>query len=154
MTTLVTLEFDARIPASPEEVFDRLADLGHYDRWLPSSAAFGGLEALSESPVRAGTTYRDRGPAATWQGRVTACERPERLTFVQTTALRLGILPARMAIEIEYRLRASSGGGSALRRHYALRGPWYLWPARARLREQTLPENLRILELLERSFGP
>jgi hypothetical protein len=53
----------ARIEGSPETIFDPIADMPNYGRWLPGSEAFGGTTEVSPYPVRLGTTYLDAGPA-------------------------------------------------------------------------------------------
>jgi ribosome-associated toxin RatA of RatAB toxin-antitoxin module len=37
------LRFRAQIHGSPEMIFDLVADMPNYDRWLPDSSALGGL---------------------------------------------------------------------------------------------------------------
>jgi hypothetical protein len=51
--------FTVRIEGSPETIFDLVADLPNYGRWLPGSQAFGGTTEVSPYPVRLGTTYLD-----------------------------------------------------------------------------------------------
>ena len=55
-------QFTARIEGSPETIFDLIADMPNYGRWLPGSEAFGGTTEVSPYPVRLGTTYLDAGP--------------------------------------------------------------------------------------------
>lgn len=55
--------FTARINGSPEVIFDLIADMPNYGRWLPGSQALGGTTEVSPYPVRLGTTYLDAGPA-------------------------------------------------------------------------------------------
>ncbi len=47
--------FTARIEGSLETIFDLIADMPNYDRWLPGSDAFGGTKYISPYPVRLGT---------------------------------------------------------------------------------------------------
>jgi len=56
------LRFSAQIHGSPEMIFDLVADMPNYDRWLPDSSAFGGTVDVTPYPVRLGTTYLDAGP--------------------------------------------------------------------------------------------
>src|SRR5882762_9800123 len=55
--------FTARIEGPPETIFDVIADMPNYGRWLPGSEAFGGATEVSPYPVRLGTTHLDAGPA-------------------------------------------------------------------------------------------
>jgi len=52
-------QFTARIEGSPETIFNLIADMPNYGRWLPGSEAFGGTTKVSPYPVRLGTTYLD-----------------------------------------------------------------------------------------------
>jgi hypothetical protein len=56
------LRFSAQIHGSAEMIFDLVADMPNYDRWLPDSSAFGGTVDVKPYPVRLGTTYLDAGP--------------------------------------------------------------------------------------------
>ena len=66
--------FTARIEGSPEIIFDLIADLPNYGRWLTGSEAFGGTTEVSPYPVRLGTTYLDAGPLSQRPGSVTGYE--------------------------------------------------------------------------------
>jgi ribosome-associated toxin RatA of RatAB toxin-antitoxin module len=46
------LQFTARIEGSPETIFDLIADMPNYGRWLPGSEAFGGTTEVSPYAVR------------------------------------------------------------------------------------------------------
>ena len=56
------LAFTSLISGSPQLVFDLVADLPNYSRWLPDLAVFGGTIEVTPYPVRLGTTYLDAGP--------------------------------------------------------------------------------------------
>ncbi|HKF37940.1 MAG TPA: hypothetical protein VKB35_13680 [Ktedonobacteraceae bacterium] len=73
------LHFSTLIVGSAETVFALLADLAHYDRWLPGSKAFGAITQISPLPVGLGTTYIDAGPAGTRLGEVTEYDPPGNL---------------------------------------------------------------------------
>ena len=57
-------QFTARIEGAPQTIFDLIADMPNYSRWLPGSDAFGGTTEVSPYPVRLGTTYLDAGQRA------------------------------------------------------------------------------------------
>jgi uncharacterized protein YndB with AHSA1/START domain len=95
------LHFSIVIKGSAETIFDVLADLAHYDRWLPGSEAFGGITEISPLPVRVGTTYVDAGPAGVRHGTVTEFEPPTRLSFYQPMEVARG--PVRGTIDIHLR---------------------------------------------------
>ena len=57
---MTTIERHVDIAASPEVVFDLVADLHGYGRWLPSSGDYEGTSEISPPPVAKGTTYVER----------------------------------------------------------------------------------------------
>jgi ribosome-associated toxin RatA of RatAB toxin-antitoxin module len=46
-------QFTARIEGSPETIFNLIADMPNYGRWLPGSDVFGGTTLVSPYPVTA-----------------------------------------------------------------------------------------------------
>ena len=93
------LRFTCRIAATPEAVFDLVADLPHYGRWLPDSSAFGGTVDVTPYPVRLGTTYLDAGPIQK-PGKVTEFDRPRHIGFQHTVMIRSPI-----STDVEARIR-------------------------------------------------
>ena len=55
------MRFTTQVAGAPEVVFDLVADMSNYGRWLPDSDVFGGTVNVTPYPVRLGTTYRDAG---------------------------------------------------------------------------------------------
>jgi uncharacterized protein YndB with AHSA1/START domain len=94
--------FTARIESSPETIFDLIADMPHYGRWLPGSDAFGETTEVTPYPVRLGTTYLDGGPAGQRPGSVTEYDPPKRIAFHQTMLLKRGPLTANIDVNIRY----------------------------------------------------
>jgi len=82
------LQYTAQIKGSPEIIFDLIADMPNYGRWLPGSQAFGGTAEVSPYPVRLGTTYLDAGPAGQGPGSVTEDDRPKSIGFHHTILLK------------------------------------------------------------------
>jgi uncharacterized protein YndB with AHSA1/START domain len=109
------LEFTARIEGPPETIFDLIADMPNYGRWLPGSNAFGGTTGVSPYPVRLGTTYLDAGPAGERPGSVIEYEPPKRIAFLQTMLLKRGPLTADTEIRIGYALEPVEGATRVLR---------------------------------------
>jgi hypothetical protein len=56
------LNFTAQIHGPAQIIFDLIADMPNYARWLPNSSAFGGTIDVKPYPVRLGTSYLDAGP--------------------------------------------------------------------------------------------
>ena len=94
--------FTARIEGSPETIFNLIADMPNYGRWLPGSEAFGGTTEVSPYPVRLGTTYLDAGPAGRRPGSVTGLDPPKYIAFHHTMLLKQGPLTANIDVHIRY----------------------------------------------------
>src|SRR6516162_7282903 len=107
------LRFTSRIAAPPEIVFDLVADLPNYGRWLPDSSSFGGTVDVAPYPVRLGTTYPDAGPIQK-PGKVTEFERPRHIGFQHTVMIRS---PIKTDVEarIRYTFDPAHGGTAVLR---------------------------------------
>src|SRR5258708_38307359 len=82
--------FTARIEGSPETIFDLIADMPNYGRWLPGSEAFGGTTEVSPYPVRLGTTYLDAGAAGQRLGARTGDDPPKYIALHHNTVLDRG----------------------------------------------------------------
>ena len=140
-----TLHFATTISAPPEVVFDRLADLAHYDQWLTPSNLYKTALEITDSPVRQGTTYVDNG----LHGEVTVCQPPQSLTFHQVTNLKLaGFIPAGVDITIAYQLRAE-GVGTNLTRDVNVQIGGVARLMQSRLLKSIAAENRRILAALK-----
>src|SRR5271155_5263875 len=102
--------FTARIEGSPAVIFELVADMPNYGRWLPGSQAFGGTTEVSPYPVRLGTTYLDAGPAGQRPGSVTAYEPPKHIAFHHTMLLQQGPLTANIDVHVRYTLEPVEAG--------------------------------------------
>jgi len=100
-------QFTARIEGSPETIFDLIADMPNYDRWLPGSKAFGAITEITPYPVRLGTTFLDAGPMGQRPGSVTEYDRPKSIAFHLTMLLKQGPLTAHVDVHIRYSLEPS-----------------------------------------------
>ena len=143
------LRFTSRVAAPPEVVFDLVADLPNYGRWLPDSSSFGGTVDVTPYPVRLGTTYLETGPIKK-PGKVIEFERPRHIGFQHTVMIRSPI-ETDVEARIRYTFAADQGVTAILRELdlvYALRGPLklltpaLLWGFRK--------ENVRTLACLKR----
>jgi hypothetical protein len=64
--------YRASIATTPDVLFDLLADMPNYGRWLPGSAAFGSTTDVDPYSVRLGSRYHDGKPGEQgkdWWGR-------------------------------------------------------------------------------------
>ena len=64
------LQFSTEIHRPPEVVFEALADITHYSRWLPPSKTYIGTVDISELPIKQGTTYVDKNTTGDMRGDV------------------------------------------------------------------------------------
>jgi uncharacterized protein YndB with AHSA1/START domain len=83
-----TIERHVDIAASPEGVFDLVADLHGYGRWLTSSTDYEGTSEISPPPVEVGTTYVEHSRQGVRRGMVIAVARPDVIAFRQPMTLR------------------------------------------------------------------
>jgi uncharacterized protein YndB with AHSA1/START domain len=104
-----SLRFTIDINGPREKIFDLIADLAHYDRWLPGSRVFGGMAQVSSAPPGIGTTYAD-GPM---RGTITEFEPPERITFEQSMPVKVLLLTGKLALRVRYTLEETGNDGQA-----------------------------------------
>jgi carbon monoxide dehydrogenase subunit G len=143
--------FTARIEGSPETIFDLIADMPNYGRWLPGSDAFGGTTEVSPYPVRLGTTYLDAGPAGERPGSVTGFDRPTSIAFHHTMLIKRGPLIANVDVHIRCTLEPDAGATTVTRvldLTVAIPGPLRL--AEPLVASAFRKENARILAELKR----
>jgi uncharacterized protein YndB with AHSA1/START domain len=103
------LSFTTQITGSPATIFDLVADMPNYGRWLPNSSAFGGTINVTPYPVRLGTTYLDAGPVLK-PGSVTEYDRPKHLSFHHTVQLRQSFLNTDVDARIRYTFDPKDAG--------------------------------------------
>ena len=143
------MRFTSQIAGPPEVVFDLVADLPNYGRWLPDSSAFGGTVNVTPYPVCLGTTYLDAGPIEK-PGKVTEFDRPRRIAFQHTVMIRSPITTD-VEARIRYTFEPSQGGTAVLRELDLvddLRGPVKM--LRPLLLLGFRKENVRTLACLKR----
>jgi uncharacterized protein YndB with AHSA1/START domain len=98
------LHFTILINGSAETIFTLLADLSHYDRWLPGSKAFGEIRDIAPLPVGLGTTYIDAGPSGIRKGEVTEYDEPKRISFHQPMQVKQGLISGTIDIHLRHTL--------------------------------------------------
>ncbi len=104
-----SLRLTADINGTRETIFDLIADLAHYDRWLPGSRVFGGMTQVSPVSPGVGTTYAD-GPM---RGSITEFNPPERITFEQSMPVRALRLSGKLDVRVRYALEETGSDGQA-----------------------------------------
>jgi len=98
------LRFTTLIEGSAETIFGLIADLAHYDRWLPGSKAFGTITQISPLPIGVGTTYIDAGPSGTRRGKVTDYQPPTRICFHQPMEVKQRLVTGTIDIHLRHTL--------------------------------------------------
>ncbi len=143
--------FTARIEASRETIFDLIADMPNYGRWLPGSDGFGGTTEVTPYPVRLGTTYLDAGPAGQRPGSVIGYDPPRHIAFHHTMLLKKGLLAANIDVEIRYTLEPVEGATFVIRDlDLTIQIPGLLKVAEPLVVYAFRKENARILAELKR----
>ena len=104
-----SLRLTADINGTRETIFDLIADLAHYDRWLQGSRVFGGITQVSPMSPGVGTTYAD-GPM---RGSITEFNPPERITFEQSMPIKALLLTGKLDVRVRYALAATGSDGQA-----------------------------------------
>lgn len=95
--------YTSKVAASPGVLFDLLADMPNYDRWLPPSDQFASTTDVEPYPVRFGSHYHDGKPAElgkNWRGSVVGFQHPGSLDFHHT--IRARQLRATVDVHIHY----------------------------------------------------
>ncbi len=82
------LHLETDIASSAESVFDTIADLRTYSRWLTQEGSYGGTTDITPGPIALGSTYVEHESRGVRRGTVTEFDRPTRLTFHQPMTLR------------------------------------------------------------------
>jgi uncharacterized protein YndB with AHSA1/START domain len=113
--TMPRLHFEISIRRSPETVFQLLSDLSGYRSWLPPSRLYSQTTAISDQPIKAGTTYSDKGPSLEMQGEVTEFEPLSHLAFRQSAQLEQAWFRGRLDIRIRYTLHPIENGTRVIR---------------------------------------
>jgi len=138
--------FTERIEGPPQTIFDLIADMPHYGRWLPGSDAFGGTTEVTPYPVRLGTTYLDSGPLGERPGSVTEYDPPKHIGFHQTMVLKKGPLTGRVEADIRYTFEPIEHATNVIRAlDLTIELPWYLRFAEPLVLRAFRKENERLM---------
>ncbi|MDX6300952.1 MAG: hypothetical protein QOF53_2166 [Nocardioidaceae bacterium] len=146
----VTFESRTVIKRPVPVVFERLADLPGYSRWMHRTGLFRHSRLASDPPVRKGTTYFDATWMGTFEGEVTEFVPPSRIAFRETLRwFGSGASQARP----EYFLAAGDGGTVVHHVAVAQLSGWmrFMKPAAALMARV---ERTRTLRSLKRSLEP
>lgn len=143
--------FTARIEGPREKVFELIADMPNYGRWLPGSDAFGATRDVSPYPVTLGTTYLDSGPAGERPGSVTVFDPPKAIAFHQTMLVKRGPLTADVDVKIQCTFEAVESATFVIRDlELRIDIPGVLKVAEPLVASAFKKENARVLAELKR----
>jgi hypothetical protein len=144
-------QFTARVEGSPEFIFDLIADIPNYGRWLSGSDEFGGIRDVSPYPVCLGTTFLDAGPAGQWHCSVTGFDPPKYIAFHHTMRLKQGPVTASIDVHIQYTFEPVERATYVIRAlDLTLQVPGLLKVAESLIMWAFRKENERILAELKR----
>ncbi len=142
------MQFTTDVNRPVADVFDLLADLPNYSRWLPPSDLFAELPKISDNPIKLGTTYIDQGQSTPLYGKITEFNPPTRLTFYQVSKFPVPGFLANLTIQIRYSLEAENGG-TKLTRDIQVNIGGLLKLLQSRLLSTIRHENERILAMMK-----
>ena len=155
MTAMTAIELEVtRVVRAPiEEVFDRLADIGGYNAWMPSKGSMlRHTQQTSPGEPGLGTTYVDRTQAGPIPGEIVEFDRPTRLGYHWWSSTKGG----RVNMEgwPTYSLEARDDG-TTLVRHAARMNTHGLYRlATPMLRWMATRERTATIDALQKSFEP
>jgi uncharacterized protein YndB with AHSA1/START domain len=110
----IHMRFTEQIAGPPAVIFDLVADMPNYGRWLPDSDVFGGTVNVTPYPVRLGTTYLDAGPVEK-PGKVTEFDPPKHISFHHTVQIRQPLFKTDIDARIRYTFEPKAGGTFVIR---------------------------------------
>ena len=114
---MIELAFERTIPASPTEVFARLADLVGYEDWLSNDSTSSGCTLMSAGTIGRGSTYLDMTKMGTMVGEITEHDPPALLEFRQRlTRFGIPVFEATQTNEL-----SACDGGTLLRHRFRAR---------------------------------
>jgi Polyketide cyclase / dehydrase and lipid transport len=143
--------YTADIAAAPDVLFELLADLPKYRRWLPGSTAFGETTDVDPYPVRLGSRYHDGKPGESgkdWWGTVTGFQPPGALDFHHV--IHVAQVRATVDVHIHYSLEQADGRTNVTRWLVLdISMPLILRPLRPAITSSFDRENVRTMAALK-----
>ena len=144
--------YTAHVAAPPGILFELLADMPGYGRWLPGSPQFGKTTEVEPYPVRLGTRYHDGKPdepGMDWWGTVTGFQPPGSLDFCH--AIAVPQLRATVDVHIHYSFEIEDGGTKVSRWLVLdISMPSVLRPFRRLILSSFDKENLRTMDAIKK----
>jgi hypothetical protein len=143
--------YAADIAATPDVLFELLADLPRYRRWLPGSTAFGETTDVDPYPVRMGSRYHDGKPGESgkdWWGTVAGFQPTGALDFPHV--IHVAQVRATVDVHIHYSLEQEDGRTTVTRWLVLdISMPFILRPLRRAITGSFDRENVRTMAALK-----
>jgi len=136
------LHLSTEINRPAEDVFNLVADLAHYSRWLPPSKTYMETSEISDTPIKQGTTYVDKNTSNTMHGEIREFAPYSRIVFHQTSKGRDLDITARYDL-------SPHGNGTHLARTVTISTAGILRLLQPIVVSRTRQENLRLLDALK-----
>jgi uncharacterized protein YndB with AHSA1/START domain len=144
-----TINATVYIEASPQTVFDLLANLRGYNKWLASSKTFNRLDHVADDAPQLGTVYSDIGTNSRMIGKIIQFNPPHQLAFQQSSAINLFVPVGNIDITIHYTLLIEETG-TRVNRQQDIKLHGFIKIFENRLARSIQKENIRILESAQR----
>ena len=147
--------YTADVNAPPSMLFDLIADMPNYGRWLPQSEQFGMTTEVEPYPVRLGSRYHDGKPdqpGQAWWGRVTGFQPPGSIDFHHTIAVKALRATIDVNIHYSFEVAAEQQGTTSVTRWLVLdiTMPALFRPFRRAVTSRFDQENVRTLAALKK----
>jgi hypothetical protein len=143
-----TAILDINSPAA--KIFDVVVDLQSYSEWLPNSGSFHGITAVSESPIKLGTTYVESTPSGIRSGKVIEFSRPSKVIFQQPMQLNQAPEGVLIDIKVEILLREREERVTTVERNVYLEFPEPLLRLKPVFQKGAGEEGARVMDLLKK----
>jgi hypothetical protein len=144
--------YTVQVAAPPGVLFELLADMPDYGRWLPSSGQFARTTDVEPYPVRLGSRYHDGRPdepGKDWWGTVTGFQPPGSLDFHHTIVV--SQLRATVDVHIHYSFEPEDAGTRVSRWLVLdISMPDIFRPLRGLILSSFDKENLRTMSAVEK----
>jgi uncharacterized protein YndB with AHSA1/START domain len=144
-----TINATVYIEASPQTVFDLLANLRGYNKWLASSQTFNRLDHIVDAAPQLGTVYSDIGTNSRMIGKIIQFNPPHQLAFQQSSAINLFVPIGSLDITIHYTF-LEEDTGTRVNRQQDIKLSGLLKILENRVAKIIQRENIRILESAQR----
>jgi uncharacterized protein YndB with AHSA1/START domain len=144
-----TIQATVYIEVPPQKVFELLADLRGYNKWLASSQTFNRLDHVTDAAPQLGTSYTDINGNSRIIGKIIQFNPPHQLAFQQSSAINLFFPVGSIDITIHYTF-LEEDTGTRVNRQQDIKLNGLIKIFEAYLARIIQKENIRILNSAQR----